>query len=227
MLCGEGPGFRRIGIGEKGVLWLAIEATGEAGHSSSVTLGRSASARIAAATLAIDALNGLRPTPPAELAALFDTEQDSGFSLSANVGTLQAGSFVGQVATTARAEVDLRIPPGLTCDEVEAMVADAVADIETVTVSRIKGWDPNWTGIDSPIVASFVASNAELGYSDTAPAVRLPASDASRWRTRGIPALCYGPQPTLSAGIDDYAEEDEVLRCAALYTLTALKFLAP
>jgi succinyl-diaminopimelate desuccinylase len=56
-------------------------------------------------------------------------------------------------------------------------------------------------------------------------AIRLPASDASRWRRAGVAALCYGPQPTWSAGIDDYAEEDEVLRCASLYTLTALEFL--
>ena len=33
------------------------------------------------------------------------------------------------------------------------------------------------------------------------------------------------PQPTLSAGIDDYGEEDEVVRCVALYILTALGML--
>ena len=57
-------------------------------------------------------------------------------------------------------------------------------------------------------------------------AIRLPASDASRWRQRDVAAVCFGPQPSYSAGIDDYAEEDEVLRCAALYTSTALRFLA-
>ncbi len=54
---------------------------------------------------------------------------------------------------------------------------------------------------------------------------RLPASDASRWRRQGVQALCYGPQPTWSAGIDDYADEDEVVRCAALYALTAVEYL--
>ena len=58
-------------------------------------------------------------------------------------------------------------------------------------------------------------------------AIRLPASDASRWRRSGVPGICYGPQPTWSAGVDDYADEEEVLRCAALYTLTALDALQP
>jgi succinyl-diaminopimelate desuccinylase len=56
-------------------------------------------------------------------------------------------------------------------------------------------------------------------------AIRLPASDAARWRQHGVPALCYGPQPTYSAGLDDYADEDEVLRCAALYTAAAIRYL--
>lgn len=39
-------------------------------------------------------------------------------------------------------------------------------------------------------------------------------------------AICFGAQLALSAGIDDYADEDEVVRCAMLHTLTALDFLS-
>jgi succinyl-diaminopimelate desuccinylase len=41
-----------------------------------------------------------------------------------------------------------------------------------------------------------------------------------------VPAVCYGPQPTLSAGVDDHAEERAVLDCAAVYALAGLDFLA-
>ena len=44
-------------------------------------------------------------------------------------------------------------------------------------------------------------------------------------RDMGVPAVCYGPQPTLSAGIDDYAEEKDVLDCAKVYARTALALL--
>jgi succinyl-diaminopimelate desuccinylase len=226
LICGEGPGFRRIAVGEKGVLWLELSAGAEGGHSSSVRRGASASARIAAAVLAVDALTGRTAALPGELHAVEAPEGDPGLSLTANVGTVQAGTFIGQVATTATAEVDLRLPPGLSADDAEQAVRDAVAGIEGVSCRRIKGWDANWTAPADPLVAAFAAAAVDVRGVQPPFAVRLPASDASRWRRLGVPAFCYGPQPTLSAGIDDYAEEDEVVDCAAMYALAALRFLS-
>jgi succinyl-diaminopimelate desuccinylase len=42
-----------------------------------------------------------------------------------------------------------------------------------------------------------------------------------------VPAVCFGPQPTLVAGIDDYAEEADIVDCAKIYVRTALALLAP
>ncbi len=227
LICGEGPGFRRLALGEKGVLWLRIRAEGAAGHSSSVQAGASASARIAAAVLAIDALTGGVGALPADLAGLTAPPGDPGLRLTANVGTVAAGTFIGQVATTATAEVDLRLPPGISADAAQQLVEQAVSDIPQVSVERLRGWDANWTSPQSPLARCWTASAQTLTGEASAYAIRLPASDASRWRTAGVPALCYGPQPTYSAGVDDYAEEDEVVRCAALYAATALRFLQP
>ncbi|WP_353987368.1 M20/M25/M40 family metallo-hydrolase [Ruicaihuangia caeni] len=228
MLCGEGPGFRRLSIAEKGVLWLRLAAQARGGHSSAVTRGSSASAIIAAAVLAIDRLNGeVVPLPP-DLAIHEDSLDPSGSVLTANVGLVSAGTFIGQIATEAVAEIDFRLPPGTTADAVERRVRDILAassDTADVIVGRIKAWDPNWTAMRSEIGAAWEQAHRLVTGRTSSPAIRLPASDASRWRRLSVPALCYGPQPTLSAGIDDYAEEDEVLRCAELYTLTALAFL--
>ena len=224
LICGEGPGFKRLSIGEKGVLWLELSATGVAGHSSSIKQGKSATARLAAVIAEVDRLNGMRVAVPAELSGLFP-DDDPGFELTANVGTIAAGTFIGQVAVDGRAEIDLRIPPGMTTDQAQRMVTD-IADSAGVTVRRIKGWDPNWTAPNSELGRAWNSASTALGLDAPVLAVRLPASDASRWRLLGVPALCYGPQPTLSAGVDDHAEEDEVLRCAALYASTAVAFLS-
>ena len=225
LICGEGPGFRRLALGEKGVLWVEVSAEGPAGHSSAVQRGCSASARIAEAVSRIDALNGLTGSLPRELMVMASADPDPGLVLSSNVGTVAAGTFVGQMATRAKAEVDLRLPPGITTRDAFALVEEAVAGIESVRIRELKGWDANWTAPEAPLTRAWdVASRAVIDAPPTY-AIRLPASDASRWRREGVQALCYGPQPTLSAGIDDYAEEDEVLRCAALYTMTALEYL--
>lgn len=227
LICGEGPGFRRLALGEKGVLWVAVTADGPAGHSSAVQRGHSASARIAQAVARIDDLTGLTGSLPPELAAMATSgdEPDPGLVLTANVGTVSAGTFVGQMATAATAEVDLRLPPGITAEDALALVESTVKDIKSVRVRRLKGWDANWTAPEAPLTRAWnVASRAVIDAPPTY-AIRLPASDASRWRRQGVQALCYGPQPTWSAGIDDYADEDEVVRCAALYALTAVEYL--
>lgn len=226
MICGEGAGFRRLAVGEKGVLWLAITATADGGHSSAVRAGASATTRIAAATGLVDSLNGLTAARPDGLEDVVVGPDDVSMELTANVGFLTAGTFVGQIATAARAEVDFRVPPGMTIDEVQAEVVELLRPITGVTVQRIKGWDPNWTSADAAITQAWLAAAQVVDGRPVEQAVRLPASDASRWRRRGVPALCFGPQPTFSAGIDDYAEEDEVLRCVELYTHTALAYLA-
>lgn len=224
LICGEGPGFKRLSIAEKGVLWLAISATGEPGHSSSVRKLRSASARLAYMIERIDKMNGTRTTLPGELELLFP-QDDPGRELTANVGTIQAGSFVGQVATSGQAEVDFRIPPGMTINEVEDSVKSLAAELDGVSVNRIKGWDPNWTAPDTTLCQAWHDAESALSEQASTYAIRLPASDASRWRTRGVPALCFGPQPGLSAGIDDYAEEDEVIRTAELFATASVAFL--
>jgi succinyl-diaminopimelate desuccinylase len=233
LLCGEGPGHRRLALGEKGVLWLELTAEGEPGHSSSVRRGRSATARIAAAAVAVDDLTGLRGALEGDLADLEVVDAEAGLELTANVGTLTGGTSIGQVATSARAQVDLRLPPGISADRAEELVSRAVARAVPdggVRVRRLKGWDANTTSPTTAVATAWAAAwralGPILGPEPLEHAIRLPASDASRWRRLGTPSLCYGPQPTRSAGIDDYAEEDEVLRCAALYTLTALQFLS-
>jgi succinyl-diaminopimelate desuccinylase len=230
LICGEGPGFRRLALGEKGVLWVELTASGPSGHSSAVRRGESASARIAEAVSRVDALTGLVGSLPPDLDHLLaetpDGLADPGLQLSANVGTVRAGTFVGQMATSASAEVDLRLPPGIDVDQAMALVADAVRAVPGVGVRRIKGWDPNWTSPRSDIAQAWEAASQVVTGAAARPAIRLPASDASRWRRAGVPSLCYGPQPTWSAGVDDYAEEDEVVRCAMLYTLAALGFQA-
>ena len=228
LVCGEGPGFQRLAIGEKGVLWLELTATGTGGHSSAVRQGQSAAARLADAVSRVDALTGALGALPSELAGLAAPGcdgPDPGLVLTANVGTVTAGHFIGQIATNGRAGVDLRLPPGIATDDAMELVQEAVAGVPGIAVRRLKGWDANWTSPHAALTQAWDEASVAVTGARSTYAVRLPASDASRWRRAGVPALCYGPQPTWSAGIDDYAEEDEVLRCAALYTLTALRFL--
>jgi succinyl-diaminopimelate desuccinylase len=130
-----------------------------------------------------------------------------------------------QIARRARAQLDLRLPPGIGAQECERRIRAMCGGDPTVGIEVVKAWDANWTALDHPLVQELSAAAQAVRGASAAFVVRLPGSDARRWRDLGVPAVCYGPQPTLSAGIDDYAEEQDVVDCAKIYARTALAML--
>lgn len=224
LLSAEGPGWMRVSVAEKGMAWIRLTATGQGGHASGVEQGQSAVARLAAAVTHIDELNGRVADLPPALAGLGIDATDPGVRLTANVGTITGGTVPNQIARTASADIDLRLPPGIDLAAAEAAVAAAAGVVPGVRWERTKGWDPNWTAGDDPLVVAVAAAAEAVRGTPPTFAVRLPGSDASRWRARGVPAVCYGPQPTFSAGIDDHALEQDVVDCAKVYARSALAF---
>lgn len=224
LLSGEGPGWMRLALAEKGMVWLRLSARDRGGHASGAQRGATAVVRLAAALVALDSLNDHVTSPPVDLAALLDGADTAGLRLSINAGTVAAGTVPNQIARHAEAVIDVRLPPGVTMADVDRLATDTVPASLRVEIETVKGWEANWTGVHDPLAQMVQrAATAVRGRPATA-AVRLPASDASRWRALGVPAVCYGPQPTASAGVNDYAEEADVLDCAKIYALTVLDY---
>lgn len=222
LINAEGPGAMNLAVAEKGLLWLSIEAAAAPGQGMLTRAGSSAIARLARLLAEIDGWNDETVTPPDGLAVLAG---EHGLRLSVNAGRIEGGDFVSQVAVKARAEVDFRVPPGLTIEAVEKRVTDLAHGIGGIAVTRIKGWNPNWTPIEHALPQAMLAACAALRGKPAAPVVRLPASDAMRWRARGVPAICFGPQAELASGIDDYVFEQDVVDCLAIYMAAALSLL--
>jgi succinyl-diaminopimelate desuccinylase len=225
LISGEGPGFMGLAVAEKGLLWLDIEACSSGGHASRALRAETAIMKLASFLSHIDALNETFATLPRELAGVSGGEGNLGLRLSLNAGTIAAGTVRSQVATRARSELDIRLPPGITAQECEQMIRKEATD--DIALKPVKAWDANWTALDNPLVVALAAAAQNVRGQKPQFVVRLPGSDARRWRELGVPAVCYGPQPTLSAGIDDYANEQDAMDCAKVYARTALALLEP
>jgi succinyl-diaminopimelate desuccinylase len=222
LISGEGPGFRGLAVAEKGLLWLDIEARAPGGHASRALRGQTAVMQLAALLGRLDAMNDMYATLPRELLGVTGGEGNLGLRLSLNAGTIGAGTVRSQVATRARAEIDIRLPPGITAQACEQMIRKEAGDI---AIEVVKAWDANWTALDNPLVVALTAAAQAVRGKRPPFVVRLPGSDARRWRDLGVPAVCYGPQPTLSVGIDDYANEQDVVDCAKIYARTSLALM--
>jgi succinyl-diaminopimelate desuccinylase len=223
LISGEGPGFMHFAVAEKGLLWLDVEARSEGGHASRALRGETAIMKLSAFLARLDAMNDTYATLPRELPGVSGGDGNLGLRLSLNAGTLAAGTVRSQVATRARAQIDIRLPPGISAKQCEGMIRKQAGD--DIEINVVKAWDANWTALDNPLVVELAAAAEKVRGARPPFVVRLPGSDARRWRDLGVPAVCYGPQPTLSAGMDDYVEEQDVIDCAKIYARTALALM--
>lgn len=223
LISGEGPGFMALAAAEKGLLWLDLTASGEPGHSSRARAGQTAIMRLASALSAIDAMNEEFADCPEALRGVSGGNGNEGFRLSLNAGRVAAGTVRSQMPATATAHLDIRLPPGISASFVESRVCSMVP--RGVEVSRVRAWDANWTDLNDELVLCVAQAARHVRGKEPEFVVRLPGSDARRWRQAGVPAVCYGPQPTLSAGIDDYAFETDIMDCARVYAISALTLM--
>jgi succinyl-diaminopimelate desuccinylase len=183
--------------------------------------------KLAALLAGFDAINDLYATPPAELAGISGGEGNLGLRVSLNAGNLAAGTVRSQIATRARSQLDIRLPPGISVKEIEERIRRACADDADIAITVAKAWDANWAKLQDPLVVELTAAAQAVRGKKPNYVVRLPGSDARHWRNLSVPSVCYGPQPTLSAGIDDYANEQDVVDCAKIYARAALRLMSP
>ncbi|MGF6259769.1 succinyl-diaminopimelate desuccinylase [Paraburkholderia youngii] len=226
LISGEGPGWMNFAVAEKGLLWLDITAKGTAGHSSRALTGQTAAARMAKFMCGLDQLNDFYADLPKEIEGIEGGENDVGFRLSASVGSIEAGSVRSLIPPVVRAKADLRLPPGLSITDLKARIDEMAKSCEGISIEYAKGWPASWAPLDSDPVKSLAGAVSAVRGVAPRYVVRLPGSDARFWRDHGIASVCYGPQPTLSSGIDDYAVEQDVLDCAAIYALTAMQLMS-
>jgi succinyl-diaminopimelate desuccinylase len=195
------------------------------GHSSRALRGETAVAKLSGLLARLDGINDLYVTAPAELSGVSGGDGNLGLRVSLNAGTIAAGTVRSQIAPRARAQIDIRLPPGLSAVDCQRLVRDKAEGDPDIAVAVVEAWDANWTALDNPVVVETAAAAHAVRGERPRFVVRLPGSDARRWRDRGVPAVCYGPQPTLSAGVDDYANEQDVVDCAKIYARAALALM--
>jgi acetylornithine deacetylase/succinyl-diaminopimelate desuccinylase-like protein len=230
------PGVLRFG--EKGQLWIEIEASGKSHHGAHVHLGRNA---IEALMAALDRLLQLRaldcPIPP-DIRAAIDTaasrsEAVSGLGETAalkqvtvNLGVIHGGISVNLIPDRARARADIRFPPGLTVKEVVAEIERLIGGLPDVRFSVLAGTEPNWTDPDHEIIRR-AAANAEA-FLGVAPArnMRLGFSDSRFYRYKGIPAVVYGPVPHGMGGPDEHVTLEDLAAVFYVHAMTAFDYLA-
>jgi succinyl-diaminopimelate desuccinylase len=237
-ICGDVGSPRVVRFGEKGLMWVEVEATGSPAHGAHVHRGTNAIDRL---RVALDRLKDLEDVPfqapPVVTAAIAKAkaiseelsgagESDTLQRVTVNIGTIEGGTSPNLVPTHALARADIRLPVGITTDVLMAKLDQWLRPIEGVTWRAIRRFEPSFTEPDHEIIRRTTQVAAEVLGQQPAVNMRVGGSDSRWYRHYGVPTVVLGLTPFNMGGADEYVLVDELLAVAKIHTLVAYDFLS-
>ena len=233
---GEPSSPYTIRFGEKGILWLKIKVKSPGGHGAYPHLSVN-SIKVASKVITeLETLNDIPVPYPENLRKVIDEGRDAAEKalgeggaevmsrLSVNIGTIEGGLKVNVIPRECSFEVDLRLPPGLSKEDVMPSVEKIVSKYPGASVEVMRYDGPLWSLPDSEM-ASIMRGNSRLLGIDPVPIVSLGGSDLKFWRSKGIPSYYYGPMNHGMGTIDEYVEVEEFIHIVKVHLLSAYEYL--
>ena len=226
-----------VRCGEKGMIWLMLEAKGRAAHGAHVHRGLNAVDRLMTAITALKTLTGLPVETPGEarrtiLAAQPLSEPLGGDGeavimqhITVNIGRIDGGISANLVPDMARAEADIRLPLGTTVARVESEIERLLAGMDGIRCTITRRYEPSWTSPDAAIVRATVGAAADVLGRPAAANMRVGASDARLFRAAGLPTVVCGLTPFNLGAPDEYLALEELSQLAEIYALATVDFL--
>jgi len=142
-----------------------------------------------------------------------------------NIGVIEGGLKVNMVPFACRFEADIRLPLGVTKDQVMAEVSKVLKKYPQASVEEMNFQPPSYCPPEGTMV-DIIQKNVEAqrGFRPT-PIVSLGGTDARLWRYRDIPAYVYGPFPNGMGSHDEHVALEEYLHIVKVHALSAYDYL--
>jgi len=247
-----------VGIGEKGPVWLNVTARGRNAHGSMPLVGENAINRMMALLTELvkrgpptvpppitrEALIGqfaqAMGVQPAVLAPLMQGGASPNLLYAAvealthttlNVGTISGGVAANMVPDRCDAQLDFRILPGQTPQDMVKAVTDLAKELGiggAVQVELRNGFQgtqvPNFEK-DRLVTTLLETSKQFVG--STMCLVFPAATDGRLLRAAGIPStVVYGPGNTATAHVaDECIAIEDLVKATKVFAVTAIRFL--
>lgn len=241
MINAEPGSLHTIRFAEKGTLRITFIVRTAGAHGAYTHRTESAT-RIAAALIdRLAAVEAMVPDLPADLAAHMERSDvrnaidaamghgaaDIATKPTLNIGVVQAGLKVNMIPDHCRVEADIRLPMGLTAEQVLALVAGILQDFPQVHMSvQEAASNPAAYCQHDHRMVGLLASNAESITGIRPIAVpSLGATDCKFWRYRKTPAYVFGPAPGRMAMTNECVPVDEFITVIKTHTLAAWDYL--
>jgi succinyl-diaminopimelate desuccinylase len=207
LLNGEPGSPYTIRFGEKGPLWLEFKIRTKGAHGAYTHASESAT-RLAQRLIGdLEAVTRIESTISDNIARSLEAARESvdkamgkGAAdivpkVTLNIGVIEGGLKVNMVPFACRFEADIRLPLGVTREQVMAVVHMVLAGYPQATVEEMNFNPPSYCPPDGAMVGIIQENVQSLRGFKPQPIVSLGGTDARLWRYRDIPAYVYGPFP--------------------------------
>ena len=239
-IIGEPSGLKAVNIGSKGKFWLYLKVLGEPAHGSMYPyLGDNAILRACKIIQDILSLRNKVVTFPEELTDIVEDSKklaEEDFRVkgigeiierpTVNIGVIKGGRKINIVADTCDVEIDIRIPIGLTTDDVEKYIASVLKTHGNNVRLDIKKSNPTYTSPRTKIAKLVKRNSEEVLGEKTFYYLDFASSDAKYYREHGIPTVLYGPHGIKIHSYNERVNITELLLLTKVYLATAIDYLS-
>lgn len=237
-LNGEPSSPYTVRFGEKGLLWLEFTLRTLGSHGAYPHASESTSKLVARLVGELETLADLEVDAPGNvMGALASARAEIEKALGAgaadivpkvtvNIGLIEAGIKVNMTPSTARMEVDIRLPVGMTRERVLEAVNRILAGYPQVMMREINHSPPSWCDPGHEMVEIIQKNVRALKGFEPKPVISLGGTDTRLWRYINVPAYVYGPPPTGMGSFDEYVEVDTFLHIVRTHVLSAYDYLS-
>ena len=241
VLNGEPSSPYTVRFGEKALFWQTFRVKTPGAHGAYWHASKSATKIAAHVIVELEKLDDLQPETPEALARILaqpDTQAaiENGLGkgamgviqkLTVNVGVIHGGVKVNMMPGECVFEVCIRLPVGITRDDVRRDVRRILERYPEVTVTEAASnrHDATWCDPEGEML-KLVQKNAEaLNGIRPAATTTLGGTDCRFWRARGVPAYVFGPSPGGMGVPNEAVSIDEFFHVLKTHALSAYDYL--
>jgi len=226
------PTALQVRVGEKGACWLRVKTQGKAAHGAyTPVLGDNAIMKMAKVLQVAESLRDVKGKIPNEAKELSENAKYylektyPGLGrvfdhVSVNVGTIKNGVNVNIVPASCEAELDIRVPIGITPEEVkkELQVRLREAGLEDVEYEFINKNEANYTSPNEKVVKVVCENATEVTGSRSRPSATVGATDGRFFRRKSIPTVVFGPTEHNMGAPNEYITVEDLIKVAKVHS---------
>jgi succinyl-diaminopimelate desuccinylase len=240
MICGDVGSPTVLRFGEKGLLWIELNAVGKPGHGAHVHKGVNAIDLLIEGITKINytlrnlPINNVEEVTRAIVEASDVSEKISGRgetevlqTVTVNFGMIEGGISANLIPDKASAKADIRLPAGATIAQIEQKIKEIIDPMEGLSYNIIRQYEPNWSDVNHEIFSLTGQNVRQITGQSPVITMRVGASDARLYRIhKKVPTVVCGLTPYNLGGPDEYIELGELVNVAKIHTLTAFDYLS-